>query len=341
MLEPPRNDPSPPPPAYAYPNPPCGEPPLSELEFYGCYARPMTLTEYEDIEGRVEFFDARAGIAWLVCEPPHFPHEDPRYQLTCLLERIAQMRGAPIVCGGQTEIRRTLGGSGGTRHIHPDQMVFADLERRRRIVSPYLNAGEDPYPDVVLEVDTTTDVRENRLKLYEAWGFPEVWVEVPDAPTPGRRPGLRSGLRIHLLEAGRYVLSEESRAFPGWRAVEIHRALNEPVISEETSKILSRVGRAMGESEGTGPEDDPLLREQRAEGRTQGLAQGRAEERAGFARAMLTSRGIAISPDFPQPSCRAALAEASGAAIVSAAAAASSEPEFLARLASDPPAAGS
>ena len=162
------------------------------------------------------------------------------------------MRGAPIVCGGQTEIRRALGGSGGTRHIHPDQMVFADLERRRRIVSPYLNAGEDPYPDVVLEVDTTTDVRENRLKLYEAWGFPEVWVEVPDAPTPGRRPGLRSGLRIHLLEAGRYVLSEESRAFPGWRAVEIHRALNEPVISEETSKILSRVGRAHGRIRGHG-----------------------------------------------------------------------------------------
>ena len=96
----------------------------------------------------------------------------------------------------------------------------------------------------------------------------------------------------------------------------------------------------MGEPEGTGPEDDALLREHRAEGRTQGLAQGlaqgRAEERAGLARAMLTARGIAVSPDFPQPSCRAALAAASAAAIVSAASSASSEPEFLVRLATDP-----
>ena len=347
VIETPRDDP---PARHAEPSclaPPGAEPALSELEFYGCYARPMTPAEYDDYEGRVEFFDSRAGVAWLASEAAHFPHEDP-LQIGRLLERIAQVRGSPIICRGQAEIRRTFE-SGQTRRIQPDQMVYLDPTTRDRTGSQYLTAREDPNPDVVLEVDSTTDVRGNRLKLYEAWGFPEVWVEVPDAYAPSRRRGLRSGLSICLLKTGRYVLSEESRAFPGWRAVEIHRALNEPVISEETSKILSRVGRAMGESEGTGPEDDPLLREHRAEGRTQGLAQGRtqglaqgrAEERAGLARAMLAARGIAVSPDFPQPSCRAALAAASGAAIVSAAAAASSEPEFLARLASDPPAAGS
>ena len=343
VIETPRDDP---PARHAEPScpaPPGAEPALSELEFYGCYARPMTPAEYDDYEGRVEFFDSRAGVAWLASEAAHFPHEDP-LQIGRLLERIALVRGSPIICRGQAEIRRTFE-SGQTRRIQPDQMVYLDPTTRDRTGSQYLTAREDPSPDVVLEVDSTTDVRGNRLKLYEAWGFPEVWVEVPNAYAPSRRRGLRSGLSICLLKTGRYVLSEESRAFPGWRAVEIHRALNEPVISEETSKILSRVGRAMGESEGTGPEDDPLLREHRAEGRTQGLAQGlaqgRAEERAGLARAMLTARGIAVSPDFPQPSCRAALAAASGAAIVSAASAASSEPEFLARLASDPPAAGS
>ena len=65
--------------------------------------------------------------------------------------------------------------------------------------------------------------------------------------------------------------SEESRAFPGWQAVEIHRALNEPILSEETSAVLSRVGEALGEWEGTGPEDDPLLRQQRAEGLAEGV----------------------------------------------------------------------
>ena len=140
------------------------------------------------------------------------PHETPLHMLGRLLERIAQMRGSPIVCCGQTEIRRTFGDSGATRHIQPDQMVFLDPVRLDRMASPYLNAGEDPYPDVVVEVDSTTDVRRNRLKLYEAWGFPEVWVEVPDAYAPSRPAGLQSGLRIYLLGRGsvRAVAGEPS-----------------------------------------------------------------------------------------------------------------------------------
>ena len=226
------------------------DPPLSELEFPGCYLRPMTFSEYEDHEGRVEFFDSRAGLACLASEAAHFAHEMPLRMLGPLLERIAQMRGSPIVFCGQAEIRRVLTGSEGTRHIQPDEMVFLDPARLDRMASPYLNAGEDPYPDVVVEVDSTTDVRRNRLKLYEAWGFPEVWVEVPDAYAPSRPAGLQSGLRIYLLEGGRYAPSEASRAFPGWLAAEIHGALNERVISEETSEILSRVGRALGERSG-------------------------------------------------------------------------------------------
>ena len=85
------------------------DPPLSELEFPGCYLRPMTFAEYEDHEGRVEFFDSCAGIACLASEAAHLPHETPLHMLGRLLERIAQMRGSPIVCCGQTEIRRTFG----------------------------------------------------------------------------------------------------------------------------------------------------------------------------------------------------------------------------------------
>ena len=32
--------------------------------------------------------------------------------------------------------------------------------------------GSDTLPDVVLEVDNTTDVRRGKLSLYESWGFP-------------------------------------------------------------------------------------------------------------------------------------------------------------------------
>ena len=44
----------------------------------------------------------------------------------------------------------------------------------------------------------------------------------------------------------------------------------ERVLSKETSAVLSRVGRALGEREGTGPDDDvrlgPYGREQHTEG---------------------------------------------------------------------------
>ena len=177
---------------------------------------------------------------------------------------------------------------------------------------------------MVVEVDSTTDVRRNRLKLYEAWGFPEVWVEVPDAYAPSRPAGLRSGLRIYLLEGGRYAPSETSRAFPGWRAAEIHGALNERVISEETSEILSRVGRALGEREGTGPDDDPLLREQRAEGRAQGVGR--------MARAVLRQRGVAVPADFPAGRHLSALRSVSEDRLLSAASTAVNFADFLSRL---------
>ena len=315
------------------------EPALTDLEFPGCFARPMTLAEYEAHEGRVEFFDSRAGIAWLARETARLPDRDPLEMLGRLTERIASVRGLAIVCRGQTGIWRTFG-VGQTRRIDLDQMVFLDPRALHHPDPVGATLREHPNPDVVVEVDSTTELRQYRRDLYEEWGFPEVWLEVPDVFAPTDLAVLRPGLTIHLLEAGRYVRSQTSRAFPGWQADEIHRALNEPVISEETSKVLSRVGRALGEREGTGPEDDPLLRTQRAEGRAEGHATGRAEERAELARAMLTGRGIAVSPDFPSRSCRAALATASAAAIVSAASAASSESEFAARLAGDPPPAG-
>ena len=325
--------------------------PRSGLEFPGCYAQPMTHAEYEAHEGRVEFFDSRVGIAWMVREPAQLPHEEPRYRLVELLARIALVRGSPINGLGETGIRWTDPVSGRLAAVHPDQMLFLHPHRIEGKVSLYLEVGVDPFPDVVLEVDSTTDVRRNRLALYEEWGFPELWVEVPDAYAPGRPAGLRSGLRIYLLEEGRYVRSEESRAFPGWRAVEIHRGLNEPVLSEETSAALSRVGRALGEREGTGPEDDLLLREQRAEGRAEGRVEGRAEGRiegrveeraeghaegrAAMIRALLRQRGIAVPSGFPghlAPRNLDALRAASEERILAAVSAADSFADFLARL---------
>ena len=85
------------------------------------------------------------------------------------------------------------------------------------------------------------------------------------------------GLTIHVLGEGGYETVRESRAFPGWTAAEIHLAMNETTLSAHTSGILERVGMVMGAAEGTGPDDDPLLRSQRRQGYNMGRARGHAE----------------------------------------------------------------
>ncbi len=126
-------------------------------------------------------------------------------------------------------------------------------------------------------MDHTTDVRRGKLRLYEAWGFPEVWVEVPDRPAPSRPRGRRPGLTIHRLEGGAYRESAVSPAFPGWRATAIHEAINEVEPSGWTHARLEHLGRTLGARDGTGPDDDPLLRSLRGESREEGRREGRAE----------------------------------------------------------------
>ena len=129
------------------------------------------------------------------------------------------------------------------RIVQADQILFLRPAQNMPRGSA-IEVAADALPDVVLEVDNTTDVRRNKLRLYESWGIPEVWVEVPDEPAPSRPASLRPGLTIHLREGGRFRSAPVGRAFPAWTAAEIHRALNEPELSEQTAEVLDRVGRA-------------------------------------------------------------------------------------------------
>ena len=192
-------------------------------------------------------------------------------------------------------------------------------------------------------VDNTTDVRRGKLSLYESWGFSEVWVEVPDESSPSRPAGLRPGLTIHLLESGRFRTASSSRAFPSWTAQEIHLALNEREVSYVTMAALRRVGRTLGAAVGTGPDDDPLLREERLQSRAEGHAEGRAEGRAvghavGRTEALVETqrdavlqvlklRGLPVSAAFPRR--LAEFSAASTATLVQAALECRDEADFL------------
>ena len=304
-------------------------PPSSELAFPGCKPVRLPREELELYDGRLEFWDGATETAW-VCEPNSPYHEKPGGALPSLVERIAQVRGSPITCYGSMDLMVRNEGGLAWRILQADQSVYLHPGRARLPGAVAMEVGEHDLPDVVLEVDHTTDVYRGKLRLYEAWGFPEVWVEVPNYRAASRPKRRRAGLTIHVLEGGVYRESPESRAFPGWSAEELHVAFNERVRSARTCAVLERVGAVLGAREGTGPDDDPMLRSLRSQSRTEGRMEGREEGRAGMVRAMLSSRGIGFSEDFPADV--PGFAESPEAVIVAAAFTCDSEQDFRARI---------
>ena len=311
------------------------QPPPTAADFPGCKPVRLPREELDDCEMRLEYWDTATETAW-ICDPVSSYHEGPAHGLAGLTKLIAAVRGAPVTCLGSTDLTERDAAGEPRLIMQADQSVYLHPARSRLPV-PVLTIGEHDLPDVVLEVDHTTDARRRKLPQYEAWGFPELWIEVPEADAPSRPRSRRSGLTIHLLEDGAYREAAASRAFPGWTAAEIHAALNEQTFSAQTSAVLERVGAVLGEREGTGPDDDPLLGAQRrrsraeghAEGRTAGRAEGRAEGLAALARALLAARGIEVSPGFPGVP---GFAELPDHVIAEAATACVSEADFRERL---------
>ena len=306
--------------------------PAQPPAFPGCKPVHLPRTEIERFEGRLEYWDAATETAW-ICDPAPPYHERPTRRLTRLAGQIAGVRGSPIECYGSMDLLLRDSQGEPRRIMQADESVYLH-PGRARLGPAAMVVGEDDFPDVVLEVDHTTDVHRGKLALYESWGFPEVWVEVPDTPSPSRPHRRRPGLTIHLLDHGRFRVVAESRAFPGWRAAEIHLALNEPVLSARTSAALQRVAAALGAREGTGPDDDLLLRAQRRQGfehgRAEGRLEGRAEARAQMVRQILRSRGIEVTARFD--TATGAVAAASEEALLTAALGCTDEADFLAAL---------
>ena len=343
--------------------------PLSELEFTGCKAVPMSYDQFRRYDGRLEVWDAESRTAWMVREPTSPTHENPSHGLAGLVALIAAVRGSSIKCYGSMDLLVRDAHGKPRRIMQADQTVYLYPRRAELLGASAMVVGKHNYPDVVLEVDHTTDVRRGKLKLYESWGFPELWVEVPEHWVASRPRGLVPGLTIHLLEGDVYRESPESVAFPGWRAEAIHEAMNEGEPSVRTHGIVERLGRRLGSREGTGPDDDALMRSLRGQSRAEGVAEGKVEglaegekrgrmkglaegrrkgraeglaegERKGrmegrantlarVARRMLRSRGVEVSEGFLADPAFAASSED---AVFEAATACADEAQFLAAI---------
>ncbi len=320
-------------------------------DFPGCRPIRLTRADIEDYEGRLEYWDAALETAW-VCEQNSPWHEAPCAKLAGLSTWIAAVRGSPICCFGHMDLEVSDAHGRPQRIMQADQTVYVHPAPDRLPGPRSMVVGEHAFPEVVLEVDHSTDVHRFKFGVYEAWGFPELWVEVPERRAESRRRA--AGLTIHVLEAGRYRTATSSRALPGWTAAEIHTALNELRMSPATAAALERVGGVLGAREGTGPNDDPLLRSQRrparaagraaagraegraeghaegrAEGHAEGRAEGHAEGRAEATEIVLRMRGIPLSAPLTGSS---ALADVSPDALAAAALGCVDEDDFWRRV---------
>ena len=252
---------------------------LDASDFPGCRAVHISSEEIDDY-GRVEYWDAATEIA-MVCEGVSVYHEHPSQRVAQMTTLIALTRGSPIETFGHADLLLRDEHGERRRIMQADQTVYLN-PKRDRPAGASMVVGDDTLPDVIVEVDHTTDVRRRKLSLYESWGLPEVWVEVPDAHSPSRAASRAPGLTIHVLHPdGAYRESAESRAFPGWTASEIHQAMNEPTLSIETMAVLDRVARALRARDGDHAGDAPFLRRVRADSHAAGRAEGRAEGHAG------------------------------------------------------------
>jgi hypothetical protein len=208
--------------------------------------------------------------------------------------RVATLRGSRIACFGSSGLVRRDERGRKRWLMQADEVLYLH-PARAKFFGTTINVDEDPLPDVVLEVDHTTDVRRRKLGIYMECGFPEIWVLVPWVSSRRER-----ALTIHLCGEDGYREVPESVAFPGWRAEEIQLALTEDPLSTKTWRALERVALAMGAREGTGPENDPLMRSMHRRAQSRGDAEGHARGRMEAVAAALRTRGIEVSPTLTQ-----------------------------------------
>ena len=257
---------------------------LGSADFPGCESFHLPANEIDRYEGRLEFWDGVTETGWKVCEPTSIQHEAPCQELAQMAGRFAMLRGSRIACFGSADLVR-LDATGRKRWLmQADQVLYLHPDRVR-LQGPAIDVDADPLPEVVLEVDHTTDVRRRKLGIYKESGFPEIWVLEPWEASV-RAPGLA----IHVRREDGYREEAASRAFPGWKAEEIHHALTETPLSETAWRALERTALAMGVREGTKPEDDSLMRSL--------SARVQAQTRMELVAVALCAKGIEVASDF-------------------------------------------
>jgi len=94
--------------------------------------------------------------------------------------------------------------------IEPDACFY--IQNSDRIRRFQIDMGDDPAPDLVIEVDIYSSSN-RRLEIYKQLGVPEIWRYT------------RTGIKIYSLQNGEYLEQEYSCTFPTMSAKILDRFL--------------------------------------------------------------------------------------------------------------------
>jgi Uma2 family endonuclease len=173
------------------------------------------VTEIEDRRRlRITYHDGRMEIM-----SPTQDHERTKKLIGQMIEAITEELGISRMSCGSTTFKDQILDCG----LEPDECYY--IEHEAAVRGRTVKLGNDPPPDLVVEVDITTSVI-NRLPVYAALGFPEIWQYVD------------AGIVIHLLHRhGQYAVADKSVALPMVSMEKLAEQLNRSFDMDETMWI--------------------------------------------------------------------------------------------------------
>lgn len=151
---------------------------------------------------------------------PALIHEANKRGLGRLIETMTEALNIPIRSGGSTTFRQKLK----KRGLEPDECYWLEHEPAIRGKTE-LDLDLDPLPDLAIEVENTKSAVD-KLAVYAALGFPEVW----------RYNG--ESIQVFRLQAdGTYLRLDQSPQFPFLALADLVRFLRLLDTTDETTWI--------------------------------------------------------------------------------------------------------
>jgi Uma2 family endonuclease len=150
---------------------------------------------------------------------PTQDHERGKKLIGRMVEVLTEELGISIMSCGSTTFKDQLLDCG----LEPDECYY--IQHEANVRGRTVKLGQDPPPDLVVEVDITTSVID-RFPIYAALGFPEIWQYVD------------GDIVIHLLQPdGLYSVSQKSSALPMVSTKKLVEHLDRSQQADETAWI--------------------------------------------------------------------------------------------------------